>query len=363
MKVATFLLLVFISVAISVHAFEVKEVSLSSGLRLLRWDTTQGPIKITLNSKGSDDLPLPEVENVVRNALNEWQSVAGQSVTFQYVGTSATAVENGTDLINSIVWIEKGWEYSSSVLGVTKYSYFLDDPPTMADVDIIMNGEDFQWKTGSTGPHPQQVLMHEFGHLLGFSHSSVLKATLYPFLFSTVKLNLSKDDKSAIKFLYGEPGEDFKTISPIQGSAYAEMMSDQGLPLPVFRWGKGGLSSFTIEFSASKSFDQKKTVSVGQDNFYALTAKQEEKLLKLSPVKNVFWRVTSGNSVTNARVMRFRTPGLEKLSLIGAVAIADDEIEDAWKFAALLFSAGLVISILLIILMRLRKLKTQSVQG
>src|SRR4029078_6523698 len=123
-------------------AFEIKEVSINGANRILRWNPANGPVRITLNSKGSKDLQISDTENAVQGALNVWQSVPEQSLTFQYAGRSDQAVENGTDQINSILWIEKDWKLSSSVLGVTKYSYFLDDPPELFDVDILLNGED-----------------------------------------------------------------------------------------------------------------------------------------------------------------------------------------------------------------------------
>jgi hypothetical protein len=361
-KLFVFSLLLFLSLPLS--AFEIKEIQITSGLRSLRWNTSHGPVKITLNSKGSDDVPISEVENSVRGALNEWQSVPNHSLTFEYEGTSSQAVENDSDQINSIVWIEKKWPLSSSVLGVTKYSYFLEDPPELFDVDILMNGEDQHWSTSpdpGTSHHPQQVLMHELGHLLGMTHSSVINAILYPFLSSDVRLKLSKDDRAAIKFLYGAPVVNFQMISPIQGAVFADNMTDQGLPLPVLRWGGGGLNDYTVEFSATRSFENKKTVAVGQSTAYRLTSSMTDKLMALSPAKNVFWRVVSGSSSTNPRVFRFRQPGMDKISRIGAILGPDLELEEVRKEAAILFMAGILISVLLIALLRYRSAQKKVV--
>jgi len=339
------------------YAFEIKEVAVSSTLRTLRWNTANGPVRITLNSKGSDDLPLGEVENSVRGALDAWQSVPNQALTFQYAGTSSLAVQNSSDQINSIVWIEKNWPLSSSVLGITKYSYWLEDPPELFDVDILMNGQDQHWSTSlnpGSGKHPQQVLMHELGHLLGLSHSSVINAVLYPFLSSDVRLKLSKDDRAAMKFLYGVPVLDFQLISPIQGAVFSELAKED-LPLPVFRWGNGGQSDFTVEFSDTKAFSRKKTVAVGQGTSYALTSSMAAKLDAMSPVKNIYWRVASGSTTTHPRVFRFRKPGIGQLSGIGAVLTADTEMAEIWKDTAILFLAGITISILVITWMRHRE--------
>lgn len=341
--------------AIPLSAFEIKEISINGQKRTLRWNPANGPVRITLNSKGSKDLAISDTENAVRGALNLWQAVPQQTLTFQYIGMSDQAVENDTDGINSILWVENGWKLSSSVLGITKYSYFLDDPPELFDVDILLNGEDRRWSLGNQQGtvNPQLVLMHEVGHLLGFSHTSVLGAVLYPFLASDVRLTLSKDDRAGMKFLYGAPVVTFQSVSPIQGAVFPQQMNDGGLPLPIFRWGANGQSDYSVEFSDDKSFSDKKTVAVGQSTTYSLTPAMASKLEALSPAKNVFWRITSGTTSTHPRIFRFRDPKTRGISEISAVFMSD-ESNQVWKKTALLFLAGLTISALLIAWRRYR---------
>jgi hypothetical protein len=109
-----------------------------------------------------------------------------------------------------------------------------------------------------------------------------------------------------------------------------------------------------VEFSATKSFEKKKTVAVGQSTSYALTSSMSDKLMALSPAKNVFWRVVSGSSSTHTRVFRFRPPGMDKISRIGAILGPDTELEEVRKQAAILLMGGILISVLLIALLRYR---------
>ena len=75
----------------------------------------------------------------------QWQGVTRQNVRFQYIGTANVQSSSSTDGVNSVQWVESGWEYSSHTLAVTKYSYWLHDPPTLADADILMNGQQYRW--------------------------------------------------------------------------------------------------------------------------------------------------------------------------------------------------------------------------
>jgi len=291
-------------------AFEVKSVSEISPTAFLRWNVAKGPIHITLNSAGSDDLLTGDVENAVNRALLTWENVTRQQAQFQYSGRDSRGVMNSSDHINSIVWEERDWQYADSTLAVTVYSYYLDDPPEVIDTDIQFNGRDFHWsvngKTDKSTSDVEQVLMHELGHLLGLAHSSVVNASLYPFVGKDVRHKLSLDDRSGVRFLYGQKAADFRSITPVNKATYVEGMSKRGLPLPVFRWSGLNRNDFRLEFSETPTFSKKIGWTVGRDNFYLLKPSQELKLLRLSSVKKIYWRVTSQGGKTKVRLLQFK---------------------------------------------------------
>jgi len=355
------LILVFLCCfAVQAIAFEPKDIAVSNVKKILKWDTSKGPIQITLNSKGSDNLPIATVQTAVQNAMNIWQAVPLQSARFQFAGTSSSAVANSTDMKNSILWVESGWAYSSSVLAITKYSYFITDPPTYADVDVLMNGQSQKWSVNGGGAHPQQVLMHELGHLLGLSHTAVFSAALYPYLPAKVSFALSPDDKAGLQFMYGAPVADFRALSPVANAIYMEGMTAKSLPLPVFRWNRGPHSGFTLEFSDTQSFAKKVSVPAGSADSYPLKATQEQQLQKLSPAsKTVYWRVAAGNTKTTPRSFKFGNP----MTAFGSSS-ASFQTEDNTnhvvirRFAGALTIALLLSALSILVFRRLQKART-----
>lgn len=301
------LLALLVLASTRVYCFEIKEIEVGPAKRFLRWDTTRGPIRVVLNPNGSADLPIASVETALKNAMNQWQNVPGQSASFAYAGRSSAAVANDSDMINSVLWIENNWPYGASVAAITRFSFFVSDPPFLADADILLNGQNFRWSLNpSAGSlHPQQILTHELGHLLGLSHSANFNATMFPSIRPVQKFTLFPDDIEGLRFLYGTPSDTFRLVTPLPGATYLEELESGGLPLPVFRWGRGGLSNFTVEFSDTPSF-QRKVAFQAADNFLALTGAQLKQILQLSQTKNLQWRVMSGTTRTSPRLMRFR---------------------------------------------------------
>lgn len=308
MKIFRFLLILLIIVPCA-WSFELRNIDEVSQDAFISWDLSNGPISISLDRRGSDNLKLTQAEQAVVAALNEWQSVSGQNMTFQYAGVTSLQSGSGTDGVNSIEWIESGWAYSKYTLAVTSYSYYVDDPPTLFDADILMNGQDFKWVvTGADNEKTfdvQQTLLHEVGHALGLAHTSVANARMFPYIIGTPRRLLSKDDKQGLRFLYGALPSSFSLVSPVRRARYVSNISSRGLPLPVLRWTQGPGSNYVIEFSNTSRFTQKIEVNAGAYLYYPLSPSLEKKLLKLSTVDRIFWRVRSGDSVTPTRSFYF----------------------------------------------------------
>jgi hypothetical protein len=304
--IALFLLLV---TAFTVEAFEVKTAPEYGPTAFLKWNTVS-PVPITLNSAGTKNLSISIVQGELQKALAAWSTVPSQSLRLSYNGTSATAVADSDDNINSVVWVNS-WPYGSSLIAVTKYTYYLQNPPAFADADILMNGHDYKWAVTSTNGNGavdlQNVLIHELGHLIGLSHTSVYSANMYPYLSSSSKRILTPDEKAGAQFLYGSPSLSLSQVTPVANAVYVDGMASRGLPLPTFRW-RGVPGSYTIEFSDTLSFGKKVRFSAGSANYYTIKSNQEKQLTNLSPLKVIFWRVTNGVSTTPARKMSFNVP-------------------------------------------------------
>jgi predicted Zn-dependent protease len=293
------------------YGFELLTSSGAASPPFVQWDISKGPVAITLNSAGSNDVPFRNVEGAVQQALDKWQSISSQNLRFQYAGRSTAAQANSSDNINSIVWIEKHWEYSGSTLAITKSSYYIGDPSYLVDTDILMNGVDFHWSTDADSNGAtvdvQQILMHELGHASGLAHSSRYKAVMYPYLRSQVRHLLTSDDKAAIRFLYGAPAEQFSNITPLPRAIYVANMSKEGLPLPVFRWTAGSHTNFILQFSGASDFKHPFSIRTNNENFYALHEADENKLNRLAVKNKLWWRVVSESETTKASCFRLKT--------------------------------------------------------
>lgn len=292
-------------------AFELKVASDVSSTAYLKWNTGEGAVGITLNTKGSADVPVASVETAVQQAVNAWQNVPGKSLQIQYRGKSATAVQNSSDRINSVQWFESSWAYSSDFIAITKFSYYLQDPPYIVDADILMNGKNYKWSTTATVNGPtmdvQQILIHELGHLIGLAHTSVYNAQMYPYASEKVSRSLNLDDKTGTQYLYGTVGSGFSPITPVESATYVSGMAQKGLPLPVLRWRQGPVANYTLEFSDNSTFTAKYTIKVTGKNYYALQSATATKLESLAPDKQLYWRVCSGTSKTTARKLNFKS--------------------------------------------------------
>ena len=301
------LILLFYS---SGFCFEVKTIPTISPTAFLKWDLLRGPVAVSLDQRGSADLKFAQTEQALVSALNVWQNVPGQRVQFQYDGVVSLQSASGTDEINSVQWIESGWDYSSHAIAVTSYSYYLQDPPVLIDADIFMNGQNYKWTAGtadSTTIDAQQTLIHELGHLLGISHTGVTSAQMFPYLSGTTNHKLMRDDKAALRFLYGTPNSTFVPVTPIRRARYAANLSREGLPLPVFRWNDGPDSNYTVEFSNSTTFAKTIRVRTTPYPFYQLTSTMERKMLRRSGNGKIFWRVRSGGAVSGFRPFRLQS--------------------------------------------------------
>src|SRR3989454_9579251 len=94
----------------------------------------------------------------------------------------------------------------------------------------------------------ESVLMHELGHFLGFSHSAVWRAMMYPFAprpgtFTgdrpttlAADAPLSNDDRTGLRVLYPDPSD---TVN--EGAISGRILPANPLSLPVAPAGVAGL--------------------------------------------------------------------------------------------------------------------------
>jgi len=193
----------------------------------------------------SDQTPtgrLNEIEQVIQQSLGAWTNVAGSSLTPSSLGPLARvtpANSCGSDGLNTICFDQPDMAFTPGVLAFTRVitadaigiQVGSGAPSTQVgqilDADIYFNPSDsnviFATPAAlSANPKAydlESLLTHELGHALGFSHSAVWSAMMFPFApapgtFTGTRPTAQKpdgpladDDRTGLRVLYGDPND------------------------------------------------------------------------------------------------------------------------------------------------------------
>lgn len=237
-----------------------------------RWSTTLGANPATILTQ--DQTPagrLNEIEAAIVQSMTVWASVRGTtllSTTFAPITRSSTQDACGSDGINSICFDQPDGAFTPGILAftrvitadVTGVQVGNSTPATQVgqilDADIYFDPSDstitFATPTAlATSPKAydlESLLVHELGHTLGFSHSAVLAAMMYPFApapgtFSGSRPNVTQpdaplgdDDRTGLRVLYPDPTD---TVNV--GSISGRILPANSLSLPASPPGVSGI--------------------------------------------------------------------------------------------------------------------------
>ena len=218
----------------------------------VRWSTTLGTSPQTIvTSNQTQAARLNEIEQVIQQSLSVWTNVPGTTLTPSTLGPLTrvtTANSCGSDGVNSICFDQPDMAFTPGVLAFTRVitadaigvqvgnSPVSTELGQILDADIYFNPSDsnirFATPTAlSANPKAydlESLLIHEMGHALGFSHSAVWSAMMFPYApvpgtFTGTRPTaqhldapLSDDDRTGLRVLYGDPN-DAVYLGSIQG--------------------------------------------------------------------------------------------------------------------------------------------------
>jgi len=234
--------------ACPVHAHQLT----AAGSLSFRWSTVFGSNPATILTY--DQTPagsLNEVEQTIQESLSVWTNVSGTTLTSASLAlltriSSANAC--GTDGINSICFDQPDAAFTPGVLAFTRVvtadtiGIQVGNGPVstqvgqILDADIYFNPSDALTSFATPqalGANPksydlESILIHELGHTLGFSHSAIWSAMMFPFApapgtFSGQRPTaqqpdapLADDDRTGLRVLYHDPN-DAVYVGSIQG--------------------------------------------------------------------------------------------------------------------------------------------------
>ena len=206
-----------------------------------RWSTMLGANpKTILTQNQTASGRLNEIEQVIQQSLSVWSSVSGTALTSASIAPLVRGSAGnlcGSDGINSICFDQPDMAFTPGVLAFTRVitadqigiQLGSGAPSTqigqILDADIYFNPSDslvsFSTPTAlSANPKSydlESILTHELGHALGFSHSAVWSAMMYPYAPAPgtfngtrpspqqVDASLGDDDRTGLRILYPDP--------------------------------------------------------------------------------------------------------------------------------------------------------------
>jgi matrixin len=218
----------------------------------VRWSTVLGTNpKTILTSNQTFSGQLNEIEQVIQQSLQVWTGVSGSSLTPASLGALTrvgSASVCGSDGINSICFDQPDMAFTPGVLAFTRVitadaiGVQVGSGPVstevgqILDADIYFNPSDSKVTFATPqalGANPnsydlESILTHELGHFLGFSHSAVWSAMMFPFApapgtFTGIRPTtqqpdapLGDDDRTGLRVLYSDPN-DTLYVGSIQG--------------------------------------------------------------------------------------------------------------------------------------------------
>jgi hypothetical protein len=203
-----------------------------------RWNTSLGSNIRTNPNPAPGETPLTEMRALILRAYDAWANVSGAALrpnAFGALGENNSFGCNSADGLNTICFSQSDPLFSPGVLAFTNTitsdilgEQFAGQQATfigeILDADVLVNPTaTFATPNALAGNPPafdlESVLIHELGHTLGFSHSGVWRAMMYPFApvpgsFTGDRPTpiapdapLSDDDRTGLRVLYPDAAD------------------------------------------------------------------------------------------------------------------------------------------------------------
>jgi Matrixin len=236
----------------------------SAGSIAIQWSTAlnANPVTIVTQNQTTSGRPT-EIEQVITQSMAVWAAVNGTTLvpaTFAPLARTATQNACGSDGLNTICFDQADMAFTPGVVAFTRVietdriglqvgsSAVATQLGQILDADIYFNPSDSRTTYATpqalaatpTAYDLESVLTHELGHLLGFSHSAIWSAMMFPFAPAPGTISgtrpttvqpdapLGDDDRTGLRVLYPDPAD---TVH--QGSISGKIIPANPLALPA----------------------------------------------------------------------------------------------------------------------------------
>lgn len=244
----------------------------SPGSIAIQWSTVlnANPVTIVTQNRTAGGR-LTEIEQAIQQSMAVWPGVSGTTLvpsTFAPLARTATQNACGSDGVNSICFDQADMAFTPGVLAFTRVittarlgvqvgsSAVSTQLGQILDADIYFNPSDSRTTFGTPQALPatpaaydlESVLTHELGHFLGFSHSAVWSAMMFPFAPAPGTISgtrptaqqpdapLGDDDRTGLRVLYPNPADTLH-----QGSIRGRILPANPIALPASPPGVAGV--------------------------------------------------------------------------------------------------------------------------
>jgi hypothetical protein len=244
----------------------------SAGSVAVQWSTALGTSPVTiLTQNQTANGQLNEIEQVITQSIGAWMAVEGTTltpVTLAPLSRVTAANACGSDGVNSICFDQADSAFTPGVLAFTRVitadaigvQVGSGAPATqigqILDADIYFDPSDSSITFATpaalpSNPHAydlESLLTHEFGHFLGFSHSAVWSAIMYPYAPAPGTFNgtrptpqqldalMGDDDRTGLRAVYPSSADNVNV-----GSISGQIVPANPLSLPASPLGVTGI--------------------------------------------------------------------------------------------------------------------------
>jgi hypothetical protein len=187
---------IFLAPALVILALSVSHAYVLTGPK---W--AANPVPYYINPANSDVSQSAAI-SAIQTGASAWSMQSNANISLYYMGqTSGNTLQNNGK--NEIFF-----RNTSNGGTIAETYWWGDSTGHFIDADIVFYDGGFLFFTGSSGcsggVYIEDTATHEFGHVLGLSHSGVTTATMYPTMSwcSTSWRSLDPDDQAGIETLY-----------------------------------------------------------------------------------------------------------------------------------------------------------------